>query len=98
SDTDTAAPAALPLFYREVQPLHSQLHGSWRLRDGDASFAAETPFVPIVTGEFAAAARDYPIVFAADTAQPIAVLELELRNLFVADGNWADAYVPAYVR
>lgn len=95
---DTAVAPLLPLFYTEVQPLNSQRHGGWRLREGDASFAAETPFVPIVTGEFAAAARDYPIVFAADTAQPIAVLGLERRNLFVADGNWADAYVPAYVR
>lgn len=55
--------------------------------------------MPIVAGELVAAARDYPVVFAADSAQPVAVLGLERRNLFVEDGHWAqDAYVPAYVR
>jgi hypothetical protein len=89
----------LPLFYRELQPLSSQVHAGWRLKAGDVSFAAETPFVPIVVGEIAVAARSYPIVFAADSAQPVAVLGLERRNLFVEDGRWMqDSYVPAYVR
>jgi hypothetical protein len=97
------APAAdqllLPLFYKSVQPLHGAAHASWRLKDGDAGFAADTPFVPIVASELAAAARDYPVVFAADSAQPLAILGLERRNLFVEDGRWsAAAYVPAYVR
>lgn len=98
----SAAPAVapqLPLFYRSLQPLHSEVHASWRLGQGDYAFARETPYVPIVVGELAAAARDYPIVFAAGDAQPIAVLGLERRNLFVEDGRWADDnYVPAYVR
>ncbi|UBS33753.1 SapC family protein [Altererythrobacter sp. N1] len=88
-----------PLFYKEPQLLHSQVHSQWRLKDGDAAFAAETPYVPILVGEFAAAARNYPIVFAGDDAQPLAVLGLETRNLFVKDGAWReDSYVPAYVR
>lgn len=98
-----AAPVAdqplLPLFYKSVQPLHGGAHARCRLKDGDAGFAAETPFVPIVAGELVAAARDYPVVFAADSAQPLAILGLERRNLFVEEGRWsADAYVPAYVR
>ncbi|MDF0543758.1 SapC family protein [Sphingobium sp. H39-3-25] len=97
------APAAdqplLPLFYKSVQPLHGAAHASWRLKDGDASFADDTPFVPIVAGELASAARDYPVVFAADSAQPLAILGLERRNLFIEGGRWsADAYIPAYVR
>ncbi|ATY34207.1 SapC family protein [Sphingomonas psychrotolerans] len=89
----------LPLFYRAPEPLTAHRHGDWRLHDGDLSFAAETPFVPIVAGEIAAAARDYPVVFAAGGAQPIAVLGVEYENLFVEDGRWIpDAYVPAYVR
>ena len=88
-----------PLFYKSVQPLHALAHASWRLKDGDAGFAADTPFVPIVAGELAAAARDYPVVFAADGAQPLAILGLERRNLFIDDGRWSvGAYVPAYVR
>ncbi|MFA7439979.1 MAG: SapC family protein [Sphingomonadaceae bacterium] len=98
----TAVPTStprLPLFYRALAPLHSERHADWRLKEGDASFAAETPYVPIVVGELAQAARTYPIVFAAGDAQPIAILGLERRNLFLHDGRWAaDAYVPAYVR
>ena len=88
-----------PLFYREPELLSSDAHADWRLKDGDASFAAETAFVPIVVGELAAAARTYPIVFAAGDAQPIAVLGLERANLFVSNGQWAEeTYLPAYVR
>lgn len=89
----------LPLFYKSIQSLHSAVHADWRLKDGDAAFAAESPFVPIVAGELAAAARDYPVVFSADSAQPVVILGLERRNLFIEDGRWtAGAHVPAYVR
>lgn len=89
----------LPIFYRDPRPLSANLHAKWRLKQGDLSFAADAPYVPIVVGELAAAARSYPIVFAAGDAQPIAVLGLERRNLFVEEGRWAsDAYIPAYVR
>ena len=97
AQADTASP--LPIFYRDPVPLSSTAHATWCLADGDASFAAEAPFVPIVVGELAASARSYPIVFAAGDAQPVAVLGLERANLFVTDGQWAeDAYLPAYVR
>lgn len=94
-----SVPTGQPPFYRDPQLLNSNTHADWRLRSGDAGFAADAPYLPIVIGEFAAAARDYPIVFAAGDAQPVVVLGLERSNLFVADGRWApDAYVPAYVR
>jgi hypothetical protein len=96
--TGTGRPA-LPLFYRKPQLLSSQVHGEWRVKPGDVSFAAGTPYVPIVAGEFSAAARCYPIVFAAADTVPVAVLGLEHSNLFVDGARWAaDAYVPAYVR
>lgn len=99
SETPSERPPALPLFYRSPEPLSSAVHGAWRLKDGGAAFAAETPFVPIVVGELAAAARLYPVVFAGGDAQPLAILGLEQRNLFVENGRWVeDAYVPAYVR
>ncbi|EDX80633.1 SapC superfamily [Brevundimonas sp. BAL3] len=98
SSENTPAPD-LPLFYRDPQPLSSVSHAVWRLKDGDAAFAAETPFAPIVVGELAAASASYPVVFAGGDAQPLAVLGLERRNLFVEAGAWVeDAYVPAYVR
>lgn len=103
---DTVQPATpadqpmLPLFYKALQPLHSTLHADWRLKGGDLGFTAATPFVPIVTGELIQASRNYPVVFTADTAQPVVVLGLEQgSNLFVEDGRWAaDTHVPAYVR
>lgn len=97
--TQSAEATGLPLFYREPAALSSHIHADWRLLEGDVSFAGQAPFVPIVTGELEASARHYPVVFAATDAQPIAVLGLERRNLFVEGGLWApDTYVPAYVR
>lgn len=99
SPVQSPAVPQLPLFYREPQPLNGSIHASWRLKPGDVSFAAQTPVVPIVIGEFAAAARSYPIVFAAGDAAPLAVLGVQDANLFIADGQWsAGDYMPAYVR
>ncbi len=97
--TRQAAQSVLPLFYRRIEPLSTQRHAGLRLMDGDASFASATPYVPIVVGELSAAARDYPVVFAPGSGQPLAILALEQTNLFVEDGRWQpDSYVPAYVR
>lgn len=95
--TENAPP--LPIYYRDPRPLSSKMHAGWRIKEGDLNFAADAAYVPIVLGELAMAARNYPIVFAAGDAQPIAILGLERRNLFVEEGQWSpDAYVPAYVR
>lgn len=103
--SQNAAPEAadttprLPLFYRDPQPLSGDIHAEWRLKDGNAAFATEAPYVPIVISELAVAARSYPIVFAAGDAQPLAILGLERRNLFIDDGRWANEhYQPAFVR
>lgn len=99
TESVAAEAASLPLFYKQPEPLSSERHAAWRLLDGDVGFAAATPFVPILATEVLAASRDYPIVFAADTTAPIAVLGLDRTNLFVEGGKWDEsAYVPAYVR
>lgn len=58
--------------------------------------------LPAGVGEFAAAARDYPIAFVADARGYAPVLVLGLapgENLFVAGERWAaDVYPPAYLR
>jgi len=88
-----------PLFYRELVPLSAEAHAAWRLKDGDAAFVEDAAYAPLLCGELAAASRDCPVVFAAGEAAPIAILGLERRNLFVADGRWAPrVHVPAYVR
>lgn len=95
--TNTQPP--LPLFYQAPELLSSTVHGAWRLREGNCDFARATPFVPIVASEIAAASSAYPVVFAKDDAQPIAVTGIEQANLFIEDGRWdEDVYVPAYVR
>lgn len=101
SSTPTVStPAArLPLFYRNPVALSSATHADWRLEAGDASFAAEASHIPVLISEIVSAARSYPLVFAADDTQPVALLGLEARNLFVEAGRWsAGNYVPAYVR
>ncbi|WP_447725162.1 SapC family protein [Sphingomonas koreensis] len=89
----------LPPFYRDPRPLSRETHAAWRLIEGDAGFAADAAYVPIVAAEFARAGQSYPVVFAMPGAVPVAVLGLEERNLFVREGQWArETYVPAYVR
>lgn len=48
SDVAEASAPALPLFYRDLTPLSLEAHANWRLVDGDLTFTAETPYVPIV--------------------------------------------------
>lgn len=99
SKPHTAPTSPLPLFYREPLPLSASAHADWRLKDGDATFAQDAAYAPLVLGELAAASGSYPVVFAGAQAAPVAILGLEQRNLFVADGQWAPfVHVPAYVR
>jgi hypothetical protein len=96
-------PAQLPLFYKNLIPLTSDLHAGHGLVQRDnLEFARATHAVPITVDEFVMAQRNYPIVFS-DGAEgvPLALVGLkEGENLFVdADGKWKEgAYIPAYVR
>lgn len=101
----TVQPAgpALPMFFTKVVGLNPDQHGALKLnRAAGHGFAARTASVPIGLGEFAIAARFYPIVFAsAAVPSPVALVGLnELGNLFLdASGAWrTDCYIPAYVR
>lgn len=96
--------AALPLFYREPVLLRFAEHGDAALAQVNGfGFAREALAIPLCIGEFSAAARNYPVVFApdGDSCVPLAIVGLRRgENLFVeADGAWrTDCYVPAYVR
>jgi hypothetical protein len=90
---------AWPLFYQRPELLSGRRHGDWRIRDIGVGFAGATNSVPVLSGEFAAAARCYPVVFAGPALMPVVLLGLEGRNGFVIGDAWRDdAYVPAYVR
>lgn len=93
-----------PFGYDAVAPLHRT--DRVRLPQGNApDFCRTINAIALSAGEFQAAARDYPIVFAsangASGFAPVAVLGLaDGQNLFVDDhGHWDDTtYVPAFVR
>lgn len=95
--------AQLPLFYRNLIPLTSDLHADHGLlQRADLSFARATHAIPVTVDEFVMCQRHYPIVFS-DGADgvPLALVGLkEGENLFVDEaGNWQEGtYVPAYVR
>lgn len=94
----TASPN-LPLFFKTPEPVAHATHGAMRIMGGDMSFASRSPCGPITLSEFAPASHDYPIVFAASTAAPIAVWGIAEENLFVSGGAWdPSTYIPAYVR
>ena len=92
-----------PLFYKDPQPLHNELHKGKGLKQPiDYRFAASAHAVVLLAEEFRVAAAHYPIIFADDdTGLPLALLGYrEGRNVFVDEaGAWAGgAYVPAYIR
>jgi hypothetical protein len=99
-----SAPAnALPLFYKELQPLSSNLHGQWKSRKVEsAPFFAQNHAVPLTIEEFVFAQRHYPIVFSSgNPSVPLALMGLnEGVNVFTDDDGMPtrDIYVPAYVR
>ena len=62
--TQPPPPANLPLFYRNLQPLSSSLHGKYRLKPATtAPYFATANAIPLTIDEFVAAQRFFPIVF-----------------------------------
>ncbi len=96
-------PTGLPLFYNQLQPLSSSVHGDWHARRIEtAAFLVNAHAVPVTVDEFPLVQRHYPIVFSVgDGPVPLALMGLnEGVNTFV-DGDGAlinEVYVPAYVR
>ncbi|SDU48298.1 SapC family protein [Stappia sp. ES.058] len=99
-----AAPSGMPLFYSRPEAIRAERHANVRVDlTPNYTFSRGSHAAPLNAVEFAAAARHYPIVFAAGTTPPAAVAVLGLRtgkNLFVDEaGNWqANTYIPSYVR
>jgi hypothetical protein len=93
----------LPLFYKAPQPVNVNRHGKFGVQaEADLSFARGTNVLPVSIGEFAIAAKYFPLVFSAQAPHmPVAICGLRQgENVFVTDKNmWAqNVYVPAYVR
>ena len=91
------------LFYSQPEPLSRELHGKIGLRrmERPFDFASKTNVVPLTVGEFPLAGLSYPIIFAGERHQPLAVMGISQgTNLFVGDDGafQTGAYIPAYIR
>lgn len=101
--TPTSQISGHVLFYSKPEPLNKEQHGKIGLRrmDRPFAFAAATQVVPLTVTEFGIAALSYPIIFAGDRRQPLAVMGVNAdSNMFVqADGTFTPGmYMPAYIR
>ena len=93
----------LPLFYKDLMPLNSRDHSSWRARTVDkASWLGNQHAIPLTVEEFPHAQRNFPIVFSAgDNPVPLALMGLNegVNVFFDEEGKpLGDAYIPAYIR
>ena len=91
------------LFYSRPEPLSRETHGKLGLKrlDRPFAFAAGSNVVPLTVAEFPLAGICYPVIFAGERYQPLAVMGVGAgSNLFVqADGGFeVGAYIPAYIR
>jgi hypothetical protein len=94
---------ALPLLYKDLVPLSSVDHASWKTRQLEsAPWLQNQHAIPVTVDEFASAQRFFPIIFSAgDSPVPLALLGLnEGVNVYMGeDGKFTEnVYVPAYVR
>jgi hypothetical protein len=99
----TQPPATLPLFYGDLQPLSSNVHGNYKTRPSEkAPFLARAHAIPITVDEFTSVQRYCPIVFSSGEGPvPLALMGLnDGVNVFVEDDGTlkGEMYVPAYVR
>ena len=99
-----ASAPQLPLFYQDLQPLSSELHANFTMRQMDrAPWLQNQHAVPLTVEEFPLAQRFFPIVFSdGEEGVPIALMGLnEGVNVFLDDAGKIidpDTYLPAYVR
>ena len=95
--------ANLPLFYKDLMPLNSRDHATWKSRTTDnATWMVGQHAVPLTVEEFVHASRFFPIVFSAsEQPVPLALMGLnEGVNTFVDDTGkmLQPIYIPAYAR
>lgn len=90
------------LIYANAVPVSATRHRDHCVDSGSYAFSREVSAVPLLAAEFAAAAREYPIVFVevGDSLIPAAVLGLRHgENLYLdAQDGWQATYIPAFIR
>lgn len=96
-------PSNLPLFYKDLMPLNSRDHGTWKSKTTDqAKWLVGQHAIPLTAEEFVHASRNFPIVFSVgEPAVPLALMGLnEGVNTFIDDEGrpTGPVYIPAYAR
>jgi hypothetical protein len=100
----SAPQSQLPLFYNALEPLSSEAHVNFKMRQlTQAKFLVGQHAIPVTVDEFPLVQRHMPIVFTeGDDAVPLGLMGLnEGVNVFVdAEGTLTEnqMYVPAYIR
>jgi len=85
----------------KVELLNNEKHRNIKIKTNrDVSDLKEQSILPLVLGEFPHAAIEFPICFIknnqTDDLQVVALMGIESKeNLFVKDGSWDSAYMPA---
>lgn len=94
------------IFYERAIALNRERHQKLKiqLKADHFSFAKKTNSVLIAASEFAAASREYPIVFVGQEGGPFTLAALvglnDKENVMVTEeGRWEpDTYIPAFIR
>jgi hypothetical protein len=91
------------LFYSRPEPLNIETHAKLGLRriDRPFAFAEASQVAPLTVSEFQNAALSFPIIFAGERRQALAVMGLNpATNMFIRDDGMflPGTYVPAYIR
>lgn len=94
---------ALPLFYKDLVPLNSQQHATYKTRATDkATWLAGVNSVPLTVEEFPQAQRHFPIIFTSgDDPIPLALMGMnDGVNVYVENDGTVNTpiYMPAYAR
>jgi hypothetical protein len=100
---DSAPLAGSVLFYSRPEPLNVEAHAKLGLRriDRPFAFAATSQVAPLAVTEFQNAALSFPINFAGERRQALAVMGVNPDvNMFIRDNGQfqTGVYVPAYIR
>ena len=100
----TQPPAnSLPIFFGGLEPLSSNRHGNFKIRQADrAPHLGKSHAIPITVDEFVSVQRLAPIVFSSgENPVPLVLMGLnEGINVFVTEEGelQQEMYLPAYVR
>lgn len=87
--------------FENTVPLNPDRHRHLRYSANQPyHFAAQEMLIPVVSGEMQMVAREYPIVFPAQSGLPMALMGLDKgQNLHVQrSGHWVGRYIPAYIK